>query len=192
MGLIDFILDNLFLIIIAVGFLSSILAKKNQEEKQRQAERSTASQTASSQPRQPERIERYENRDVKNADAPVLESSKIKEMNEEMQELKRQQEQRSRLEKEDKASPIYSGDPYARKTATPYARKSDTPYERENETPYARENSTPYGLGRRSPKSIFNGQGLRNESIQGMMWAEVFGQPKAKQPYRPRSYRRIK
>lgn len=189
MNLIDLILDNLFFIILALGFITSVLAKKKQEEKSGEASR-TGRSTVPYEKVEREPIQRsteyaYSEPKMKKKGEEGMESSKLKEMNEQMEELKRQQVQKTRLDKEDADSPIYAGDPYASQE-DPYARKNATPYEISGEDSYERPHNTPYSLEQRSHRSVFQGQGLRKESIQGMMWSEVYGVPKSKKPHRYR------
>lgn len=63
--------------------------------------------------------------------------------------------------------------------------RGDSPYEREVKQPYARRNKEPYQPSVSKRYAAFEMSTDRSSLKQGIVWAEVLGQPRAKSPYRP-------
>lgn len=163
MPIIDFLMDNIFLVMIALFFLSSMLAKK------KKADEAEAKKNARSQ--NPTRVgsvdtstydvDSYTQRSQAPKTNPKAEVMKVKE-----DTIMEAREKRDKLAKASLVSPIYSDDV----ELSDAIKSSD--------------------LSKRSSSSISLNNPSAKEAVKGMMWAEVFGPPRAKKPFRGGSYRK--
>lgn len=172
MGIIQFLLDNLFLVVIIVAFLSSLWAKKKQEDtKQERARQHPSQQTAT-----PTKIGEYHLPTTVESQ-PEYRIDMPQPMNRERQEPVLYegtiQPQDNKLVKKDAIDEI----------------NTPSSLHQNRKLNVQKKQSTTTAAATMSSISLVD-EPLSKKAVEGMMWAEVFGPPRSKNPFRGGSYRK--
>jgi hemolysin activation/secretion protein len=179
MPLIDFLLENIFFVIVALGFLTSLLAKKKAEEAKEQQARANQQQAANrnrehSLGDEPLQTSRYEREDPFEEERTTYLDTKPElrvDVKPERTFMEIHDDARSELHKQKeklkgiKDSPIYKEDLLTSMGGIGESR------------------------GNAQGSFLSKSDSLPKEAMNGLMWSEVFGPPRAKKPYRGGSYR---
>lgn len=171
--LLDLIFDNIFFVVVIFGLLYSFLFKRDAEDekKRKRPEIPPVAQP----PVTPPPIQIPIPGGDTDKDRDIFVDRKLEEKKEIVKEVPSfQQTERKRVT--DRSHPKPQTEPL---TATFESTFYKPPHER-----VIQEKK-----GQVLPLS-FNRRQLPNQAVQGMMWSEVFGPPRALNPYRPQSWRK--
>jgi hypothetical protein len=168
MPIIDFLMDNLFFVMIALFFLSSMFAKKKKEaeaEAKRNARSQNSTRVGSVDTNTYDvdtYVDPYKERTKESKPNPMA----VKVKQETISEMRESKDRLVKAEKVNLSSPIYADD----LELSDEIRSSD--------------------LSNNSSIHLSLDQPSAKEAVNGMVWAEIFGPPRAKKPFRGGSYRK--
>lgn len=188
MQLIQFLLDNLFWVIAAITVLFSLFSRNKQGEEQEKERRTRPSMPPESRPRSPRQEQRPSTGPF---GGPLVPAPPTAEPPSRPTPVRTSPAPTRPME----TRPADVPEPFetVAEQGTSSSAYGDQPYKRPYDDPYRRETKPALDpVTHRVPSgtsSRFSSSDLSGGAIQGMMWAEVFGAPRGRKPYRPRNWR---